>query len=152
VRYRACIDVHLILRRGEEILLGQRRNTGYGDGSWHMPSGHTEDGESATAALAREADEEIGVRIDPAEIRFVHLLHHRTDSGRIALFFEVTHWHGEPQNREPEKCASWDWFALAGLPADMIPYAAQALAHYTNGEVYAERGWDQPRDSSNPHS
>jgi 8-oxo-dGTP diphosphatase len=31
---------------------------------------------------------------------------------------------------------------LADLPADMIPYAAQALAHYAKGEVYAERGWD----------
>ena len=70
MRYRACIDVHLILRRNEEILLGQRQNTGFADGSWHLPSGHTEDGESATAALIREANEEIGVRIDPARARY----------------------------------------------------------------------------------
>jgi 8-oxo-dGTP diphosphatase len=69
---------------------------------------------------------------------------HRTDSGRIALFFEVTRWEGEPDNREPDKCARWDWFTLPDLPADMIPYAAQALTHYTKGEVYAERNWDQP--------
>ncbi|MGB6161268.1 MAG: NUDIX domain-containing protein [Pseudonocardiaceae bacterium] len=92
MRYRACVDVHLILRHGEEILLGQRQNTGFADGSWHLPSGHTEDGESATIALIREANEEIGVRIDPAEVRFGHLMHHRTDSGRIALFYEVTRW------------------------------------------------------------
>lgn len=71
MRYRACVDVHLILRRGEEILLGQRQNTGFADGSWHLLSGHTEDGEAATTALIREATEEIGVRIDPAEARFV---------------------------------------------------------------------------------
>jgi len=104
-RYRACIDVHLILRRGEQILLGRRCNTGFADGAWHPPSGHTEDGEPATAALIRESAEEIGVTIDPAEVRFVHLMHHHTDSGRIALFFEVTHWDGEPANREPDKCA-----------------------------------------------
>ncbi|MDQ3762736.1 MAG: NUDIX domain-containing protein [Actinomycetota bacterium] len=85
MRYRACIDVHLILRRGEEILLGQRHNTGFADGCWHLPSGHAEGGESATAALIREAAEEIGVRVDPGEARFVHLMHHQTDSGRIAL-------------------------------------------------------------------
>jgi 8-oxo-dGTP pyrophosphatase MutT (NUDIX family) len=141
LRYRACVDVHLILRRGERVLLGQRQNTGFADGSWHLPSGHTEDGESATAALIREADEEIGVRIDPAEVRFVHLMHHRTGSGRIALFFEVTRWHGEPDNREPDKCVRWDWFPLTELPADMIPYAAQALTHYTKGDAYAERNW-----------
>jgi 8-oxo-dGTP diphosphatase len=33
MRYRACIDVHLTLRRGEEILLGQRQNTGFADGN-----------------------------------------------------------------------------------------------------------------------
>lgn len=141
MRYRACIDVHLILRRAEEILLGQRRNTGFADGCWHLPSGHTEDGESATAALIREAAEEIGVSIDPAEARFVHLMHHRTDSGRIALFFETTRWDGEPTNREPDKCADWEWFSLSDLPADMIPYAAQALMHYAKDEFYAERGW-----------
>ncbi|MGH3830105.1 MAG: NUDIX hydrolase [Pseudonocardiaceae bacterium] len=153
MRYRACIDVHLILRRGEEILLGQRQNTGFADGSWHLPSGHTEDGESATTALIRgEASEEIGVRIDPSAVRFVHLMHHHTDSGRIALFFEVTSWHGEPTNREPDKCASWDWFALTDPPTDMIPYAAQALTHYTKGEIYAEGGWEQPEEPSSPHA
>jgi 8-oxo-dGTP diphosphatase len=152
MRYRACIDVHLILRRGEQILLGQRQNTGFADDSWHLPSGHTEDGESATTALIREAGEEIGVSIGPAEVRFVHLMHHRTDSGRIALFFEVTRWHGEPENREPNKCVSWDWFALTDLPANVIPYAAQALTHYTKGEVYTERGWDQPHESPTAHA
>lgn len=145
MRYRACLDVHLILRRGEEVLLGQRQNTGFADGSWHLPSGHTEDGESATAALIREAGEEIGISIDPAEVRFVHLMHHRTNEGRIAVFFEVTRWDGEVANREPDKCVQWEFFALTGLPTDMIPYAAQALAHYTKGEVYAERGWEQDR-------
>lgn len=142
MRYQACIDVHLILRRGEEILLGQRRNTGFADNCWHMPSGHTEEGESASAALIREAAEEIGVSIELAEPRFVHLMHHRTNSGRIALFFEVTRWDGEPTNQEPDKCVGWEWFALTDLPANMIPYAAQALVNYAKGETYAERGWD----------
>ncbi len=79
-------------------------------------------------------------------------MHHHTDSGRIALFFEVTRWHGEPENREPDKCASWNWFTLTDPPAGMIPYAAQALTHYTKGEIYAERGWDQPHEPSTLHA
>jgi len=141
-RYKACIDVHLILRRADEILLGQRHNTGYADGCWHLPSGHTEDSEPATGALIREAAEEIGVRIDPAEVRFTHLMHHRTNEGRIALFFEVTRWSGEIVNTEPDKCTGWHWYPLTALPDQMIPYAAEALHHYVKGGVYAERGWD----------
>ncbi|MET8427744.1 NUDIX domain-containing protein [Nocardia sp. NPDC004860] len=36
---------------------------GYEDGAWHLPSGHLEADESVVAALIREADEQIGVRI-----------------------------------------------------------------------------------------
>lgn len=34
----------------------------------------------------------------------------------------------------------------------MIPYAAQALTHYTKGEVYAERGWGEPHQPSTPYT
>jgi 8-oxo-dGTP diphosphatase len=142
-RYRACIDVHVILRNtGGDILLGLRQNTGFADGSWHLPSGHTEDGESAVSAAIREAAEEIGVQLDPTETRFVHLMHHRTNEGRVALFFEATHWNGDVTNQEPDKCAEWAWFPATGLPENMITYAADALTHYAKGVVYSERGWD----------
>ncbi|GGM68127.1 NUDIX domain-containing protein [Longimycelium tulufanense] len=140
-RYKACIDVHLILRRDTDILLGLRRNTGYADGCWHLPSGHTEEGESATAAVVREAAEEIGVTLAEGDVRFVHVMHHRTNEGRLALFFQASRWTGEVTNREPDKCAGWQWFALDALPEAMIPYAAQALAHVGKGEPYAERCW-----------
>lgn len=143
-RYRACVDVHLILRRGEHVLLGRRRNTGFGDGCWHPPAGHVEAGEPATAAMVRETAEETGVVLDPAGLRLGHLMHHRSDQPRVALFFEATAWEGQPVNREPGKCVGWRWFPLAALPAEMIAYAAEALAHYTKGAVYAERGWDRP--------
>lgn len=142
-KQRAQLDLHLILRRGEEILLGQRQNTGWGDGHWHLPSGHGEDGESAITGLVREAKEEIGVDIDPADVRFAHLLHHRTESARAAIFFEVTRWAGEPANNEPDKCAGWRWFPLSGLPEQMIDYAAEALARYAKGDSYSERGWQE---------
>lgn len=34
-------------------------------------------------------------------------MHHRTNEGRMALFFET--WTGEILNREPDKCAGWRW-------------------------------------------
>lgn len=142
-RQRAQVDVHLILRRNNEVLLGQRQHTGWADGCWHLPAGHGEDRESATATLVREAAEEIGVVIDLAEVRFVHLSHHWTESARIAIFFDVTRWIGEPANTEPHKCAGWCWFSLADLPEPMVSYAAQALAHYVKGEPYSERGWQE---------
>ncbi|GIJ49787.1 hypothetical protein Val02_66730 [Virgisporangium aliadipatigenens] len=141
---RAQVDVHLILRRGDEILLGLRKGTGWADGHWHLPSGHGEDGEPATAATAREAVEELGITVDPADLRLVHVVHHHTDSARLAFFFETSRWSGEPVNAEPHKCADLAWFPLAALPTPTIPYARHALDLYPKGETYSELGWPEP--------
>lgn len=142
-RQRAQVDVHLILRRGDDILLGQRINIGWADGCWHLPAGHGEDHEPALTTLIREAREELGITIEPGNARLVYVLHHLTESSRIALFFQVTHWTGEPANTEPDKCAGWQWHHLDDLPTPMIPYARQALTGYRTGQAYSELGWPQ---------
>lgn len=73
-------------------------------------------------------------------------MHHHSDSGRIALFFETRKWEGKIINAEPDKCAGWNWFPLTDLPSPLIPYTADALAFYRKDEPYAERGWKEPAD------
>jgi ADP-ribose pyrophosphatase YjhB (NUDIX family) len=87
------IDVHVLLVRGDELLLIRRRGT-YGDGMWHLPSGKLDAGESLPAAAAREGCEEVGVFIDPADLQHVHTLH-VAGSGpapRLGVFFEARRW------------------------------------------------------------
>lgn len=139
-RYKSCIDLHLVLRDGQgRVLLGERRNTGYMDGTHHFLAGHLEDGEPARRGMLREALEEAG--IVPEDMLLVHVMHHHTDSGRLALFYEATRWNGKITNREEDKCVGWRWFAPDALP-QMIPYAAEALAHITKGVFESERGWE----------
>lgn len=88
------------------MLLSRRRGS-YGDGMWHLPSGKLDAGESLLEAAIREAWEEIGVRIDAADLRHVHTLHAVAPGvePRLGVFFEALAWRGEPENREPEKCS-----------------------------------------------
>lgn len=51
----------------------------------------------------REAAEEIGVAIDPAHVRFAHLIHHWTESSRMAIIFGVTDFTGDSASTEPDK-------------------------------------------------
>jgi 8-oxo-dGTP diphosphatase len=60
------------------VLLLIRANTGYMDGHASLPAGHVEPGEPADAAAVREAKEEIGVVVAPADVSFVHVMHRRT--------------------------------------------------------------------------
>ncbi|MFD3695033.1 NUDIX domain-containing protein [Streptomyces sp. NPDC058646] len=81
-RHREPVDVHLILRRdtdtGPEVLLSRRAGDVYASGMWHLVSGHI-DGphEDMRTALIREAQEEAGITIDPAQVRYALTVHHR---------------------------------------------------------------------------
>lgn len=143
------IDVHLILRDGDKILLSQRGGP-YGYGQWHAPSGKLDPGEPLTLATVREAYEETGVVVDPDHIRLAHTVHHRQDGGapdRIGFFFEATEWDNEPVNREPEKCLRLQWFAVHDLPDGLIPYPAAGLLGYLEGDPGATmHGWPNDAD------
>ncbi|WP_227997114.1 NUDIX hydrolase [Nocardia australiensis] len=140
-RHKVTGDVHLLLRRGDEVLFGQRRNTGFEDGAWHLPSGHLEAGESVVAALIREAEEEIGVTIAPEDVHFGHIMHNSSSGGRMAFFFTVRTWQGEPSNREPEKCSTLEWFAADALPNHMIDYCRAAMQDIRDGTAFSVYGW-----------
>nr|WP_049574286.1 NUDIX domain-containing protein [Nonomuraea sp. SBT364] len=128
-----------MLVRDGEVLLGRRSGTGYADGLWHLPSGHLEAGESVVAAAVREAREETGVVIDPADLAFAHVMHRAPD--RVGLFYAATRWHGEPRNAEPHKCSELAWWPLDRLPGDIVDYPAAALAHIRDRVPFGLHAW-----------
>jgi 8-oxo-dGTP pyrophosphatase MutT (NUDIX family) len=143
-RYRSIVDVYVLLQRPDGmILLLKRSGTGYADGQLCPPSGHLEAGESVVQGGIREACEEVGVLIDPADLTFSHVVHHRNPQGqaRIGFFFTAARWQGEPVNREPHKCAGLYWADPARPPANTVPYTAAALAAITEGAPFSLDGW-----------
>ncbi|MEU2112928.1 methyltransferase domain-containing protein [Streptomyces sp. NPDC019507] len=138
-RHSEVVDVHLVLRRGDEVLLARRAGTGYGDGLWNGPSGHVEEGEDVRAAMVREAREEIGVELAPEDLRVALVMQHRGpgDPPRTGWFFEADHGRGgEPYNREPHKCSELAWHPLAALPDDMVAYCRAGFEAYRRGDRF----------------
>ncbi|WP_446224086.1 NUDIX hydrolase [Nocardia sp. IBHARD005] len=137
------VDVHILLIRGDQVLLSLRRSGDEFDHRWHLPSGKLEAGESVATAAAREAAEEVGVDIDPTALRLVHVAHVTAPGrdSRLGLFFRTEAWRGEPFNREPDKCYALQWFPLNDLPADLIEYSALGLAALNSAAPYSEFGW-----------
>ncbi|MFG3013850.1 NUDIX domain-containing protein [Streptomyces cinerochromogenes] len=138
------VGVHLYLERDGQILLGLRHpDSAYAGGSWHVLAGHCE-AEAATACLLREAYEEAGLVIDPADVELVHTVHMRerpAGSPRIQLFFRARRWEGRPQLREPDKCVAWQWWSVKDLPEPIVPYTRAAIEGVRAGRVYTELGW-----------
>lgn len=141
---RHLVDVHVLLVRDSEVLLSQRRDSNpQFNGRWHLPSGKLDAGESVLDAAVREAEEEVGVLIDPQDLRHVHTVH-VAGSGpepRLGLFFETRLWIGEPANREPDKCSAIAWFPFAALPDPLIEYPAAGIHAYQREVAFSVLGW-----------
>lgn len=140
-RPKTAIAVHLILREGDKILLLLRENTGWQDGNYSLIAGHVEHNEGAIQAMVREALEEGGITIDPSDLKFVHVMHRRSDRIYADFFYECSRWSGQVENREPEKCGGLTFFPEKELPRNIIPYVSQAIRHVSKGESYSEMGW-----------
>lgn len=143
---RHLIDVHVLLVDDDgKLLLTRRRDPNPAfDGLWHLPSGKLDAGESVLDAAVREAEEEVGVLIQAADMRHVHTLH-VNGSGpepRLGLFFEARRWIGDPTNREPDKCSGVRWFALDALPDQLIDYPAAGIRAYQHGVPFSAQGWN----------
>ncbi|MEY9948411.1 NUDIX domain-containing protein [Kitasatospora sp. GAS1066B] len=142
--YRTVIGVHLVLIEEGRVLLGLRRSAAYADKTWHTPAGHLEHGESVAAGAAREAKEELGIVIDPADLELVHTLHDLDaddGAGRLQLFFRPARYTGEVTNAEPDKCHRLQWWTLDALPEPVVGYTVQALAAIAAGEPLSVRGF-----------
>lgn len=133
--------VHLFFFREDQVLLIRRFNTGFADGQYSVPAGHLDGGETVIAAARREAQEEVGVRLDPRCIHFSQVMHRRDGDERVDFFVNVSEWTGELINAEPEKCDDIRWFPVDSLPENTIPYIKQALHNHRNGIKFDEFGW-----------
>jgi ADP-ribose pyrophosphatase YjhB (NUDIX family) len=141
MRSKFPVTAHLFFIDEDSILLSRRYNTGWQDGRYSVPAGHLEAGESLLAAAIREAEEETGAHLTPADLEVVHVMHRKSDDERIDFFLLVKSWSGEISNREPQRCDELGWFPLTALPDEVIPYIRQALANFQAGIPFAEFGW-----------
>ncbi len=141
MRAKFPVTAHLLLFREDQILLSRRFNTGYRDGEYSVPAGHLDGDETVRAAAAREAEEEIGVRIEAGDIRFSSVMHRIEGEERVDFFVHIQKWEGEPFNAEPDKCDDLRWVSINSLPDNTIPYVRRAIENHLNGVSFDEFGW-----------
>jgi 8-oxo-dGTP diphosphatase len=101
-----------LIVRGGEVLIGQRRPDQPMALLWEFPGGKIEAGESPEQALARELDEELGIKaiIGPPVTRVRHNYRH---GGAVDLQFFVVHdFAGEIEGRIYHQVR---WVALKDL-------------------------------------
>ncbi|OCQ22721.1 ADP-ribose pyrophosphatase [Pseudoalteromonas luteoviolacea] len=127
------VGVGVILVRDNKILLGERIGA-HGENTWATPGGHLELGESVEECAIREVLEETGLQIvEPKKVAFTNDIFEQEGKHYITLFVQAACPRGEASIMEPEKCKSWQWFALDNLPKPLFLSMQNLLKE--NGEL-----------------
>ncbi len=138
---RPFIRRHARLRRG--LTLGVRGVVVDAEGrvllvehtyvpGWHLPGGGVERGETAAAAVARELEEEAGVRPTAAPRLISIHSNHRSYPGDHVLLYRVEAWAPCPATSRGE-IHQVGWFAPDQLPAAATRGTCARLAEIFGG-------------------
>lgn len=105
-----------VVRRGDYVLLMRRAAHLASGGLWALPGGSV-DAESATAGVARELIEEVGlsdpINLRPMDFWYGEDLDVKDGAPYVCVFFECEAPDGwEPTNMEPNKCDAIEWVKM----------------------------------------
>jgi 8-oxo-dGTP diphosphatase len=108
-----------IVDRAGRVLISRRADHLHQGGLWEFPGGKLEPGESAGDALARELQEELGLR--PLAFEPLIRIRHRYSDREVLLdFFRVTRYEGDAQGLEGQPLR---WLKPEEMEADAFPAA-----------------------------
>ena len=132
----------VMILKDNKILLGKRHEDPEkadsllnGAGTWTMPGGKLDFGESFEEGAIRETLEETGIKIKDIEVICLH--NNMVETAQfvtIGLF--VKDFEGEPQVLEPDEITKWQWFNLDNLPNPMYFPSTKIIKNYKEKKFY----------------
>ena len=128
------VGVGVLIIRNDRVLLGERQGS-HGAGTWALPGGHLEFGETVAQCAAREVREETGLRLQSIEpAPYTNDFFEAQGKHCVTLFVLCTDAIGKPATLEPEKCVRWAWFRWSELPAPLfLPLQTLVESGYVPG-------------------
>jgi 8-oxo-dGTP diphosphatase len=102
-----------------QVLIARRPGNTHQGGKWEFPGGKVEQGETATQALSRELNEELGIQPLVCE-PLIKVRHDYLDRAVLLDVWRVTQFKGVPHGREGQPVT---WVALAELQRFTFPQA-----------------------------
>jgi len=140
------VGVGIMLLKGGKVLLGKRNDDPEkadselsGEGTWTMPGGKMEFGESLEEAAMREVLEETGIIIDKDKLRIISLSNDMTEKAHfVTIGFLYEGDVDEPETMEPEEITEWKWFEMAKYPLNIFPPSEKILNNYFDSIIYKE--------------
>ncbi len=139
------VGVGIMIVKDGKVLLGKRHETLEkaqsslkGAGTWAMPGGHLDFGETFEECARREVMEETGMQLPTVQVVCVN--NDKIESAHfitVGLFCDDS--VGEPQVLEPNEITEWKWFDLDVLPSPLYFPSERILENYAKKSFYISR-------------
>jgi 8-oxo-dGTP diphosphatase len=131
----------MVLDEGR-VLLGRRNDDPvkassmlHGEGTWTMPGGKLDFGETLVSGARRELLEETGLKA--GKLRLVSLTDDMAgDAHFVTAGFLCETFSGSARAMEPEEITEWKWFPVGKLPEKVFPPSRKILENFSKGVVY----------------
>ncbi|MEE2000868.1 8-oxo-dGTP diphosphatase MutT [Alkalimonas sp. MEB108] len=112
-----------VVVRQQQVLLSLRASHQHQGGKWEFPGGKVEGAETVLAALGRELQEELAIRIEQAS-PLMQIRHQYPEREVLLDIWLVEAFSGEPKGMEGQQVA---WFDISQLHTLVFPDANQPI-------------------------
>ncbi|MCW1296562.1 MAG: NUDIX domain-containing protein [Candidatus Parvarchaeota archaeon] len=138
------VGLGVILLKEDKILLG-KRNTDpskadselHGEGTWTMPGGKLNFGETFEECARREVLEETGIKIKSTKV--ISLSNDIVEDAHfVTIGLLCEDFEGEPRVMEPDEITEWKWFSIYSPPKPIFPPSEKILKSYLTKKFYLE--------------
>ena len=140
----ARVGCAVMLLKDGKVLLGHRHpdpekasSELHGEGTWTLPGGKVDFGETLLEAAGREVLEECGIEVGDLEIISIG---DEIIPGKhfVTIGFLCRDFSGGPEIREPNEITEWKWFEMDKLPSPMFFPAKKIIDNYLDKRLYKE--------------
>ena len=106
---RPKVGVGVFVVKDGKFLMGRRKGA-HAAGTWALPGGHLEFGETLEECAHREVMEETGVVVKNIKrATFTNDIFVAENKHYITIFMVAEYDSGNVQTCEPDKCEGWEW-------------------------------------------
>jgi 8-oxo-dGTP diphosphatase len=142
MKKRPGVGFGVMVIKDGKVLLGKRNDDPakasslmHGEGTWTMPGGKLDFGETLVEGARRELLEETGISAN--SLRFVSLTDDMAgDAHFVTAGFLCERFSGAPKTMEPEEITEWKWFPIGKLPEKVFPPSRKIIENFSKGVVY----------------